>query len=70
VRWLATPKHLVAVVDAQGEVNLQCDHRGLEVAGTQFLVGRGTIQGAGERLRAELKAIEDDGPSVVLIPRR
>jgi hypothetical protein len=69
VRWLATPKHLVAVVDAGGIVNLQRDDRGLEVTGTQFLVGQGTIDVAGEQLRAELKKSKD-GPSVLLIPRR
>ena len=69
VRWLATPKHLVAVVDAGGIVNLQRDDRGLEIAGTQFLVGQGTIDAAGEQLRAELNRPKD-GPSVLLIPRR
>ena len=69
VRWLATPKHLVAVVDAGGIVNLQRDDRGLEVARTQFLVGQGTIDVAGEQLRAELNNPKD-GPSVLLIPRR
>jgi alpha-L-fucosidase len=70
LRWLSTPKHLVAVVDAEGVVNLQADHRGLKVAGTQFLVGQGRIDGAGEQLRAEFKASPQDGPIVLLIPRR
>jgi alpha-L-fucosidase len=70
LRWLATPKHLVAVVDAEGVVNLQGDHRGLDVAGAQFLVGQGRIDGAGQQLRAELKASPRDGPIVLLIPRR
>ena len=69
VRWLATPKHLVAVVDAGGVVNLQRDDRGLDIAGTQFLVGHGTIDAAGDQLRAELTSPKD-GPSVLLIPRR
>ena len=69
VRWLATPKHLAAVVAARGTVNLQRDDRGLEIAGTQFLVGQGTIQAGGDQLRAELKGPKD-GPSVLLIPRR
>ena len=69
VRWLATPKHLVAVVDAEGVVTLQRDHRGLEVAGTQFLTGQGMVDGAGEQLRAELRAPEH-GPTVLSIPRR
>ena len=69
VRWLATPQHLVAVVDAEGVVKLQAGQRGLDVAGTQFLVGQGTIDGTGERLRAELQP-SDDGPITLLIPRR
>ncbi len=69
VRWLASPKHLVAVVDAEGVVNLQPDQRGLDMAGAQFLVGQGRIHGSGDQLRAELQAAED-GPSVLLIPRR
>jgi alpha-L-fucosidase len=69
VRWLATPKHLVAVVDAGGIVNLQRNDRGLEIAGTQFLVGQGTIEAGGDQLRAELNGPKD-GPSVLLIPRR
>ena len=69
VRWLTTPNHLVAVVDAKGVVSLQPNQQGLELAGTQFLVGQGTIDGAGEQLRVEVKAPED-GPSVLLILRR
>ena len=69
VRWLATPKHLVAVVDAEGLVTLPLDHRGLDVAGTQFLAGHGMIDGAGEQLRAELNGPEH-GPTVLLIPQR
>jgi alpha-L-fucosidase len=69
VRWLGTPKHLVAVVAARGTVNLQRDDRGLQIAGTQFLVGQGTIEAAGDQLRAELYGPKDS-PSVLLIPRR
>ena len=34
VRWLATPEHLVAVVDAEGAADVQLDPRAIEVAGT------------------------------------
>ena len=69
VRWLGTPKHLVAVVDARGTVNLQRNDRGLDMAGTQFLVGQGTIEAGRDQLRAELNGPKG-GPSVLLIPRR
>ena len=68
VRWLATSEHLVAVLDAEGAVNLQLGYRGLKIAGTQFLVGQGRIDPVGDELRAELRAPED-GPTVLLIPR-
>jgi alpha-L-fucosidase len=69
VRWLATPTHLVAVVEAAGVVDLQADHRGLDVARTQFLAGLGRIDRLGDRLKAELTAPEH-GPTAILIPRR
>jgi alpha-L-fucosidase len=69
VRWLLTPEHLVAVVDAEGVVTLQPGHRGVDLAGTELLTGHGLIDGAGEQLRAELQASEH-GPTVLLIPRR
>jgi alpha-L-fucosidase len=68
-RWLATSEHLVAVVAADGAADLQLDDRGLDLAGTQFLVGEGRIDRVGDKLRAEFVAAED-GPTVLLIPRR
>jgi alpha-L-fucosidase len=69
VRWLATADHVVAVVAAEGVVNLQLAHRSLDMAGTQFLAGQGIIEEAGGQLRVELTPPQD-GPTVLLIPRR
>ena len=68
VRWLSVPGRLVAVVDAQGPVDLPRSSDGLDLAAAEFVTGQGRVATAPGRLHIEVDA-SADGPAVVAFPR-
>jgi alpha-L-fucosidase len=68
VRWLSTPGHLVAVVDADGPVTLRCDTAGVRPEAAELLNGEGRVDTEDGHLSVEANGSQD-GPVIVLLPR-
>ena len=68
VRWLSTPEHLVAVVDAAGPVTLQCDTSRVQLDAAEVRNGEGGVRGGNGQLDLEVRGLQD-GPAILLLPR-
>ena len=66
VRWLATPGHLVALVDAEGSVPLNARSEGLDLQAVQVISGRAQVSSVDGRLVAV--TTPSDGPCVIVMP--
>jgi len=69
VRWLATPGHLVAVVDGAGTVALDAAADAVDVRDVQVLNGSGEVSADGGRLSATVTP-SADGPALLVLPVR
>jgi alpha-L-fucosidase len=69
VRWLSSPGHLVAVVDAGGTVPLDVAADAVDVRDVQVLNGSAGVSADGGRLSAAVTS-SADGPTLVVLPVR
>jgi len=69
VRWLQTPDHLVALVDAAGEASLVHRHAGVRDVGARVVGAVGSVEVGEGTLRVNLTDLPD-GPAAVLLPTR
>ncbi len=69
VRWLATPGHLVAVVDGEGTVALDVDADRVDARDVRVLNASGEVSADGGRLTASVGR-GADGPAVLVLPTR
>ena len=67
VRWLATPAHLVALVDQLGETPLAVTEGAADVARAELLCGTGAVEHSGSDLTVRVDELAD-GPAAIRIP--
>jgi alpha-L-fucosidase len=69
VRWLATPGHLVAVVDGEGSVGLDVEADRVDARDVQVLNGSADVHEDAGRLTAAVTP-SADGPALLVLPTR
>lgn len=68
VRWLATPTHLVALVDHVGETVLSVSSSAADLSAAELISGRGSATATPGGLTLSLSELAD-GPAAVRLPR-